>query len=801
MLLPISWLRDIVDLRGIDNQTVEEKLFSCGLEVEEKNPFNPDVTGVFIGRVTAMERHPDSDHMFICQVDCGEKGAYQIVTGAQNVHTDDLVPAALDGATVIDRKNAKKVTIHNGKLRGVPSNGMLCSGEELNIDEGWMEGAGVNGILILPADAPVGADIRDYLAFNDEVWDISVTANLPHCQYVYGVARELAAQLDRPLRTPDLSYTVESPAHPGIHVSVEAPDLCPRYIAHYVSDVKIATSPRWMRRRLILCQHNPISNIVDITNYVLTEMGQPMHAFDLSTLEESRIVVRRATDKEPLTTLDGTKLTLSDANLVICDGKKPVGLAGIMGGLNSEIRETTDSVLFEAAKFMRENVRKSSRSLGVSSDSSHRFEKGVDEYTTNLAMSRALHLVQQLGCGKISETHIDICADPDRRNAPVVTTFEKINSVLGIEVPRKTAVDILLRMNYEVKVDGDTISATAPAYREDVESFPDLAEDIIKVYGYEHIVPRMLDGLTVTAGGLNQQQKKLNKCKNALVMQGFYELINYSFYSTRELDLLRLPADAPERRCVRIMNPISENYSIMRTTLVPSMLSILSHNMKKGRAGGRFFELASIFVPGSAPDEKPDECPMLCIGLYGAEESFFTAKGAIESIADEFGLTFTYERAGKCFMHPGATVNVLLDGQTVGWFGQLAYEVAEDNEISQNAYVGEINYRALSAYFPDLVRYKPVSRFASVTRDLALVVEEEKTCGEIRSAILQGCKQLAEAELFDVYRGEQLGTGKKSMAFQLTFVPANKPFTPEEIDGYVNKIVTSLDRRFGVKLR
>lgn len=801
MLLPISWLRDLVDLRDIDNQTIEEKLFSCGLEVEEKSLFNPDVTGVFVGKVTAMERHPDSDHMFICQVDCGTHGCFQIVTGAQNVHVGDLVPAALDGATVIDRKNAKCVTIHNGKLRGIPSNGMLCSGEELNIDDGWMEGAEVNGILILPTDAPIGADIRDYLCFNDEVWDISVTANLPHCQYVYGVARELSAQLNRTLRDPDCSFTPTMPANPAISVSVEAPDLCPRYIAHEVCDVKVAPSPRWMRRRLILCQHNPISNIVDITNYVLTEMGQPMHAFDLATLEESRIVVRRATEKEPLVTLDGTELTLSPANLVICDGKKPVGLAGIMGGLNSEIRENTETVLFEAAKFMRENIRKSSRALGVSSDSSHRFEKGVDEYTANLAMSRALHLIEELGCGKICATHIDICADPNRTNQPVVTTFSKINSVLGIEVPRDTAVDILRRMQYTVEVDGEQISATAPAFREDVEGFPDLAEDIIKVYGYEHIKPKMLEGLTVTAGGLNAAQKDLNKCKHALVMQGFYELINYSFYSVRELDLLRFPVDAPERRFVRIMNPISENYSIMRTTLVPSMLSVLSHNMKKGRSGGRFFELANIFIPGDTPEVKPAEHRMLCLGLFGAEESFFTAKGAVESIADEFGISFAYERTQKSFMHPGATVNVLLNGQTVGWFGQLAYEVAQDAEITQNAFVGELDYDLLALSFPPLVRYTPVSRYPSVTRDLALVVEEEKTCGELRSAILQGCKQVTDAQLFDIYRGEQLGKGKKSMAFQLTFVPADKPFTPEEIDGYVQKIVTSLDRRFGIKLR
>lgn len=791
----------MVDLNGIDNSAIEDKLFSCGLEVEEKKTFNPEVSGVYVGKVLTIERHPDSDHMFITQVDCGEKGTFQIVTGAQNVHAGDVVPAALDGARVIDRHDAKVVTIKNGKLRGVPSNGMLCSGEELGIDAGWMDGGDVDGILMLDKNAVPGTDVREVLGFNDEIWDISITANLPHCQSVFGIAREIAAQFDRTLHAPDVSFTASSEKDSSIGVTVNAPDLCPRYIAHQVKNVKIFPSPEKIRRRLILCDHNPINNIVDITNYILVELGQPMHAFDMSTVGGRQIIVRRAGDGEPLTTLDGTDLKLTPNNLVICDAEKPVALAGIMGGLNSEIREDTNEVLFEAAKFMRENVRKSSRALGVNSESSHRFEKGVDEYTTEMAMRRALHLIEELGAGTVTATHLDVCADPDKKNAPIETTFDKINGVLGIEVPHDVIVEILKRQNYEIKVDGGKIAATAPAYREDVESFPDLAEDVIKVYGYDHIQPKLLEGLAITAGGLNRDQKMALKCKQALAMQGFFELINYSFYSEAELNMLDLPEDAPERRFVRISNPISENYSIMRTIVLPSVLETVARNQKKGNDAARFFELANVFIPGANANDKPTETRRLSFALYGAGESFFTAKGAVEAIGREFGLNFTVERETRSFLHPGASVAVLLDGKKVGFFGQLSYESADNFEITANTFVGELDYDAIAGYFPDIIKYRDVSKFPEVTRDLALVVEEEKTCGEVQSAILQGCKSLAKAELFDVYRGEQLGAGMKSMAFKLTFVPTDKPFTPEDIDGFVNKIVTSLDRRFGIKMR
>lgn len=811
MYLPISWLKTMVDLDGVSAQTIEDSLFSCGLEVEEKLPVAPDIDGIKVGVIKEITKHPDSDHMVVCIVDCGELGSdIQIVTGAPNVNVGDHVPVALPGAKVYARKKgdpnapAEVVTIKKGKLRGVESDGMLCSGEELGIDDNWYDGAEVYGIMMLGADAQPGADVKEYLELDDEVWDISVTANLPHCQYVYGVARELAALLDRKLNAPDFTYTAnESANNDSISVSVEAPDLCPRYIAHFVKDVKIERSPVWMRRRLKMCGMNAINTFVDITNYVLVEMGQPMHAFDMANVAQSSIIVRRAGEGEKIVTLDEKEFTLNPENLVICDGEKPVALAGIMGGLNSEIKDSTANVLFESAKFERGNIRRSSRALGQSSDSSHRFEKGVDEYTTGIAMSRALHLVEELGCGTVSATHIDVDANPSRPRQSVSTTFSAINGVLGIEIDKDTITDILRRQNYTVETDGDNITAVAPAYRTDIEGYAnDLAEDVIKVYGYNHIVPKFMTNAAITSGGLNKKQKAINKFKDCLVSQGFCELINYSFYSPAELDLLRFPEDAAERNVVKISNPLSENYSIMRSVLAPSIVRILSHNMKRGNDSARVYELANIFIPNEQPVvTAPQEKLTFCFGIYGDDEDFFTAKGVCDAVAEEFSLKFTYEKETKPFLHPGISAAVKCGGKKVGWLGQLSYEVADDAEITKKCYIGEIDYDLIMSKADDSKKYEPVSQFRSIKRDLALVVDESIECGEIEKVIYDSCKAVSDIKLFDVYRSAAVGIGKKSMAFTITLAAGATELLPDEADKYVSKILKGLEYKLGIKLR
>ncbi len=798
MKAPLSWLRDYVDI-DIPVEELQEKLFSSGFEVEELIYLGEAVTKCVVGQITHIEKHQDSDHLQICKLDCGDEWGrdIQIVTGADNIFVGAKVPVALDGSTL-----AGGVKIKKGKLRGVESNGMLCSGEELGIDDNWYEGAEVYGILILQEDAPIGEDIRKIVGLDDYVFDISITANRPDCQSMLGLAREIAAILKKPVKMPDMSFTAHKEANDdGLTVKVQAPDLCPRYIAHYVKDVTIEKAPLWMRKRLALVGINAISNIVDITNFILMELGQPMHAFDLSDLSGKTIDVRRAKNGEKITTLDEKEFILNENNLVICDAERPVALAGIMGGLNSEIKETTKDIVFESAKFARDSVRKTSRSLGQSSDSSAKFCKGVDEYTTQCAIRRALHLIEALQCGTVSETGFEIAA---KEITPTVinTTFAKINKVLGITVPSDTIAEILRSLEFEVQVDGENITATAPLYREDVYSYEDLAEEVIRLYGYSHITPQLLPFAAVTNGGLTDAQKMEVKVKNALVKQGAFETVTFSFYSSKELDMLRLPEDSPLRRAIRIDNPISEHYSIMCTTLVPNIIGIMVKNFKNGNDAGRFFELANVYIADALPlTALPAENKTIAIGAYGDGEDFFKVKGIVEGIADEFNLTFSYRKAEKPFLHPGITAEILCGEDVIGYIGKLAYEVCEEISLGKSAFVAEINYEVLKTHFASTMKYEPLPKFPDVVRDFAFVCDETITCGEIEAIIRKSAKNIRSIHLFDVFRGSQLGEGKKSMAYTVTFRAGDKQLKDEDVARYTDKILKTLEKELGVILR
>jgi len=799
MLLPLSWLKDYVDIDDISIEELETKLFSSGFEVEETKYLGEEIKNVVVGKIKKITKHEDSDHLQICIVDCGEKYGtdIQIVTGAQNVFEGALVPAALDGAVLPGGVKIKK-----GKLRGVESNGMLCSGEELGINDNWYDGAEVYGILILKDDAPVGEDICKVVGLDDYVFDVGITANRPDCQSILGMAREVAAIFNRPLKMPNMTFNADKSANDDeITVEVSAFDLCPRYIGHYVKDVKIEKSPLWMRKRLALVGINAINTIVDITNFVLMELGQPMHAFDLSTLDGKGIRVRRAKAGEKITTLDEKEFDLTEENLVICDMKKPVALAGIMGGLNSEIKDSTKDVLFESAKFARDSIRKTSRSLGQTSDSSAKFCKGVDEFTTECAANRSLSLVEELGCGTVSGTRIT-CAAKEIEAKKISTTFAKINKVLGITVPSETIADILKRLEFEVSVDGENITAVAPKYREDVEGYEDLAEEVIRMYGYEHIIPQHLKFAEITNGGLSLSQQLEMKTKNALRMQGVYETINFSFYSPKDLDMLHFAEDAVERKFIKLDNPISEHYSIMATTLAPIMVNTIVKNYRNGNDAGRFFEIANVFLAEDFPlKELPHERKTIGIGVYGDKEDFFKVKGIVEGIADDFNLTFTYEKDEKPFLHPGITAKILCDGEVIGYIGQLSHEVSEEMSIGKKAFVAEIDYEKLSSKFEVSMKYKAISEFPDVVRDFAFVCDEKITCGEIEESIRKSCKYVTSVKLFDIYRGENVGADKKSMAFNVIFSPAEKALSDKEMEKFTSKILKDLEFKLGVTLR
>ena len=802
MKVPYSWLKEYVDI-DITAEELEEKLFGCGFEVEELIDLGKEVSRVVVGEVLSCEP-VEGTHLYICQVNCGSFGnPIQIVTGAPNVYAGMHTPAALDNSTL-----PGGITIKAKPLKGIPSDGMLCSGEELGLNDDLYPGAEVYGLMDLPKDTVPGTDIREVVGMNDYIFDISVTANRPDCQSVLGIAREVAAALGKELKMPATDYKVSDYVFPGLDITVEAPDLCPRYLGHGVRNITVGESPRWMKRNLALCGLRSISNVVDITNYVLLEIGQPMHAFDMDQLQERKIIVRRAKDGEKIQTLDEKEFTLTPENLVICDGSRPVALAGIMGGLNSEITENTTQLLFEAAKFARDNVRKTSRALGQSSDSSARFEKGISEYITELGMARALHLIQELGCGEITSSAFDCSAGAPREGKRFTASLERINAILGIEVPAEEVLRILKNLNFEVVRDGDRLDVTAPRYREDIEvGEPDLAEEVIREYGYEHVTPTFLKAATVTSGGKTPAQQRRERVCRILCGQGYHEICTLSFYADSDLDFLRIPADAPERNVLRIRNPISANLAIMRPLLAPSMMNIVVENLKKGNNEGRIFEISNIYVPREG-GELPDERPHLGFAAFGDREDFFTVKGTVEALGKALGLDFDVERATDVpWLHPGIAAYVLCEGERIGCFGKLANEVTGELKLHKDAksnhkiFLGEIDYPTMMSHMAASFRYRPLSAFPSVIRDLALTVSEETPCGDLMHEIARACPKVSDVELFDIYRGEQVGEGRKSMAFKITFEADDKPLLPEELDKYIKKILGNLKFKLGAEIR
>lgn len=805
MLVPLSWLKEYVDI-NITPQELEKKLFSCGFEVEELYEVGKEISNVVVGYVEECEPIPET-HLHVCQVNAGAHGTFQVCCGADNVVKGGKFPVALVGATVyMTAKDHKTVegtmTIKKGKLRGYESEGMLCSGVELGVSENMYPGAGYNGLLVLSEDAEIGADVKPILGLDDWIFDVSITANRPDCQSILGLAREVAAVLNQPLKAPSLEYTETEMEKEGFRVTVDAPDLCPRYIGHYVYDVKIGESPLWMKRRLALVGQDSISNIVDITNYVMLEMGQPMHAFDCNYLEGNEIKVRRAGEGEKIVTLDSQEYSLTSNNLVICDGIKPVALAGVMGGLNSEIRDTTAAVMFESAKFARDNIRKTSRSLGKRTDASARYEKGVDEYATVHAMKRALHLVEELGCGKVSGTHVDVNTGNSVEPREMKVSLRKVNDVLGIEVPEQDVLRIMKNLNFAPAINGDELTLQVPAYREDMDSYPDVAEEVIRMYGYEHVEPAFMPAALVTMGGMNEKQKKELHLKKALCSAGAFECIHYSFFSPSDLDLLRLPEEAPERNTIRILNPINEELSLMRTTLAASMLNAIARNQKKGNLEGRLFELGKKFIPKELPlNDYPDERDTLCIGIFGEKESFFTLKGLAEKVAETLYLKFDYETGEKTFLHPYQTATIFCQGVEIGYLGKVAYEVAEQLDLRTSAYLLEIDMKTVSERKADKATFVPLSRFPEESRDLALVMNKEITCGQVEDVIRKSCNSIKGIRLFDVYEGEQIPRDKKSMAFKLDFVPGEEAFEADSVDKFVKKILKNLKFHLDIDLR
>ena len=802
MKAPLSWLRDYVDI-DVSADELKTKLFSCGFEVEDLYEIGKDISGVVVGEVIECEKI-EGTHLSVCKVDCDDKGVFQICCGADNVKVGIKAPCALVGATVYatakDHVTVEGVmTIKKGKLRGVESEGMLCSGVELGVNGDMYEGADYNGLLILPSHLKNGEDVKHELGLDDFIFDISITANRPDCQSIFGIAREVAAVLNKPIKEPDYSFTTVN-SDKRITINDLAPDLCPRYIGHYVKDVKIGPSPVWLKKKLALCGLRSISNVVDITNFILLELGQPMHAFDLRTITGETINVRRAGNGEKIVTLDENEFELNSENLVICDSVKPVALAGIMGGLNSEIKDDTTEVLFEAAKFARDNVRRTARALGQHSDSSALFEKGVNEYTVEKAMFRALNLIDKLNCGKVTDVHVDVKTPHSNLTEKTMTvSIDKINALLGITVPAKTMQSILKSLNFKVKVNGDEMQLIVPRYREDIDGYPDIAEEIIRMYGYDHIVPTFIPTATVTSGGLNARQQAESNLKYILVSKGLYEISSYSFISEKDFDMLKYAPDSPERKAIKILNPISEDLAVMRTTLAPSMVNVIVRNLRRGNLNGKLFELAKIYIANELPIRGfPTEKKVLSLGMWGNCD-FFDLKGVTENIASHLNIKFEYEPCEKPFLHPGKTAKITCDGEYIGYLGILAPTVCDELAIDRCVAICEIDYEALEKHARPF-KYSPLPKFTEYVRDLALVCDKGITAGEIEKEIYSACKYVTDVYLFDIYTGEQIGKDKKSMAFKITFTPKDEAID-DKVDGFVKKILSNLKFKLNIILR
>ncbi len=799
MKLPLSWLNEYVDLSGISVELLKEKLFSCGFEVEEVIEVNKQVQKIVVCKIMQIDQHPNADKLSVCQIDAGVHGNLQIVTNAKNIKVGDLVPVSLDGAILADGMQIKK-----GKLRGVDSDGMFCGGEEIGITEEYYDGASFDGVLVFHDDFPLGADVSELLNTKDVVFDIGVTANRPDCQSILGLAREVAVILDRPLKEPAYNYSqVEADTECPIIVTVEDGELCPRYCAKYLKDVVIKPSPKWMQRRLAVMGIRAINNIVDITNYVLLEMGQPMHAFNADFLTKNAIVVRRASNGEKIVTLDEKEFTLNSDHLLICDGEKPVALAGIMGGKDSGITDDTKNILFECAKFKRDNVRKTSKALGQRSDSSARFEKGVDSYTVERALCRALNLVEQTNSAIICGKTVDVLNEKIN-NKVISTSYSSINKVLGVEVANDIQKGILESLGFVITESGNSFEAVVPAWRDDVDDFPDLAEEIIRIYGYDHIECRLLEDATITNGGKTQRQLNEDRLKNALIAKGFNETLTYSFVSEKDYETFGLDKDALENAHIKIMNPLGEDMSVMRTTLVPSMVYNMVRNLNKKNLSGRLFELSKVYLPKALPlTELPVENARLTLGVFGDKEDFFTVKGVIEEILEfmHIGSECAYERADAPYLHPGRCAKIICGEQVLGVFGEIHPLTREKLGIDKRIYVAELDYDAIDLLLTGKIGYKHISKFPSVERDLALIADIDMPNAEIIKLIrARGGKNLQSVKLFDVYTGKGVDEGKKSVAYRLTFSSLEKTFGEGEVDSFIKKILFFLDQN-NIKLR
>jgi phenylalanyl-tRNA synthetase beta chain len=791
MKVPYNWLKDYVEI-NVSPKELGDKLTLTGSQLEELIVQGDTIDKVVTGNITQIVKHPDAEKLSICQVNIGSE-EIQIVTAATNMKEQDIVPVALHGSTLADGSKIKK-----GKLRGEVSNGMFCSEEELGIagDEP------VHGLLILPADTALGADIKDVLGLNKAILDFEITSNRPDCLSIVGMARETAAALRTTYKMPNLEYKVSNSANIADELNVEIKDeLCSRFMARGIKNVKIKPSPGWMQERLLEAGIRPINNLVDITNFVMLEIGQPMHAYDKREITTNKIVVERAKAEEKFTTLDEVERVLDDTMLCIKDSDTTIGLAGIMGGLNSEIKEDTTEVIFECANFDGTNIRVNSKKLNLRSEASSRFEKDIDPNLAEIAINRACSLICELEAGDVMEGTIDIY--PKKKEAGKVIVDSKwVNSFLGTDITKEEMKRCLDSVDLFTEIDGDNLVVTASTFRVDIAIREDIAEEIARIYGYD-VIPTTIFSVSTD----REPRYRKGVLDNRVVMlatgSGLNQSISYSFVSPKVFDKINIPEDSELRNVVKIKNPLGEDYSVMRTSTLPSMMESLGRNYSRNNSYVRLFEMGKVYIKNEEENKLPTEKNILTIGMYG-DCDYLDLKGAVENIVEGLGIKNSkYERESEnVSYHPGKTAKLVIGKNVVGTLGEVHLAVCDNYGLDVPCFVAELNLDFLYESSNMDKKYKPLPKFPAVTRDIALLVDDAVLVQEIDETIRKAGGNLVEkVELFDIYKGKQIPEGKKSIAYAIAYRDENKTLKDEDVNKVHEKILRSLEYKLGATLR
>lgn len=800
MLLPVKWLRDYVEF-DIDSKELAEKLTATGSHVEAIDSVDKGIEKVVIGKILKIEKHPDADKLVITQIDVGEEEPVQIVTGADNIREGDTVPVALVGA-----KLPGGIKIKKGKLRGIASFGMLCSLDELGFNANVVPKEQRDGIFILNGDFSLGTDIKDELSLLGEVMELEITPNRPDCLSIIGMARETAASIGKHLKFPQVNVLSEGRDVDDAVKDIEIlePSLCKRYYARVIEDVEVSQSPLWMQTRLMEAGVRPINNIVDATNYVMLEFGQPLHAFDLDTLKEKRIVVRTASEGETLKTLDEVERKLDPSMLVIADAERPIAIAGIMGGFDTEVTKDTKEILIESANFEGGSVRKTSKKLNLRTEASTKFEKGLDANMAKIACDRVCQLIEEMKSGKVLKGEIDkFCEKPEKTIIHV--SEDEIEKLIGIEIPKDEVLDILNSLEIETTYTNGEYTCVIPSFRIDLNLKADIIEEIARIYGFEKIGFEPLKG-TLTRGEKSDERKLEDSAKEILWGIGLNELMTYSFISPKTYDKILLPKDDPKRDYIKLRNPLGEDYSVMRTTLIGNTMDVLARNYKYGVKRAHTFEIGNTFFKGEGEVTElslPNEKKLISLGMYG-DADFFSLKGVVEELLSRFGIRDVEYSAvtDNTTFHPGRTASVLVSGESIGIIGEIHPDVLENYDMKERCMVGELDFKIIMNNSNLEKKYKSLPKYPSTSRDIALLVDIDEEVREIEKIILANGQNLVEkTELFDVYTGDQVDEGKKSVAYSIIYRSADKTLTDEEVIVVHDKILSELEEKLGAILR